>query len=147
MWADPRVVKYIGGKPSSGHQSWLRMLRYFGLWELLGYGFWAVEERASGRFIGELGFADFKRELEPSIEGFPEIGWALAPDAHGKGYATEALRAAVDWGDRYFAWPRTVCVIEPGNLPSLRVAAKLGYTECAKTSINGSPILLFERKA
>jgi RimJ/RimL family protein N-acetyltransferase len=61
----------------------------------LSYGYWAVEEKTSGRYVGELGFADFKRDIVPSIEGMPELGWALVPQFHGKGYATEALRAAV----------------------------------------------------
>ena len=68
------------------------MLRYAGHWQWMGFGFWALEEKSTGAFAGELGFAEFKRELEPSIQGIPEIGWVLAPHAHGKGYATEAVR-------------------------------------------------------
>src|SRR5262245_34593015 len=65
IWADPRVVRYISGTPSSASDSWARLLRYAGHWSLLGYGFWAIEEKTSGRFVGDVGFADFKRELEP----------------------------------------------------------------------------------
>ena len=64
----------------------------------MGFGHWAVEEKASGDFIGDLGFADFKRDIQPSIQGLPELGWVLASRAHGKGYATEAVRAAIAWG-------------------------------------------------
>ena len=67
MWADPIVTRYIGGKPLSPEEAWGKMLRYAGLWSLLGYGYWAVEERASGEFAGELGFADLKRDIEPSL--------------------------------------------------------------------------------
>ena len=94
---------------------------------MLGYGYWAVEEKVSGLFIGELGFADFKRDIQLPIEGMPELGWALLPRAHGKGYATEALRAAVSWGDNHFGLLRTVCIIHRDNHPSFRVAEKLGY--------------------
>src|SRR5688500_3429452 len=85
MWADPVVVRYTIGQPSTAQRTWLRLLTYLGHWDLMGYGYWAVEEKATGRFIGEVGFADFKRGLDPSIEGVPELGWVLAPHAHGKG--------------------------------------------------------------
>src|SRR5690242_18830997 len=95
MWAEPAVVKYISGTPSTPEQSYSRLLRYAGHWEMLGYGYWVVEDRASGRFIGEVGFADYRREIDPPLHGMPELGWALAPDAHGHGYATEAVKAAI----------------------------------------------------
>ena len=78
------------------------MLSYLGHWSLMSFGYWALEEKETGRFIGELGFADFKRDIEPSLKGIPELGWALASPAHGKGYATEALRVVGAWGDARF---------------------------------------------
>jgi len=127
MWSDPAVVRYTIGEPSPPQRTWLRILAYRGHWALLGYGYWAVEEKNSGCFVGELGFADFKREIVPSIEGVPELGWALIPQFHGKGYATEALGAAVAWGDHHLAQRRTVCIIHRDNQRSFRVAEKLGY--------------------
>jgi RimJ/RimL family protein N-acetyltransferase len=145
MWSDPRITRYTIGEPSSAQRTWLRILAYRGHWALLGFGYWAVEEKASGRYVGELGFADFKREIQPSIEGIPELGWALAFAAHNKGYATEALRAAVVWGDKNIAEARTVCLISPNNAASLRVAAKIGYRETGRTKKNGEAEILFER--
>src|SRR4051794_20789338 len=84
MWSDPNITRFTIGAPSSVQKSWMRMLAYRGHWSLLGFGYWAVEEKASGRYVGELGFADFKRDLEPSIKGMPELGWALAQHVHGK---------------------------------------------------------------
>ncbi len=127
MWADPAVVEHVGGRPSSRQDSWMRLLRYRGLWPLLGYGYWAVTEKASGRFVGDLGFADFRRPLEPSIDGVPEAGWVLASWAHGRGYGSEALRAALDWLDGRNAHPRSVCLIAPNNAGSLRLAGKHGF--------------------
>ena len=127
MWADPVVVRYIGGKPSTREEVWSRMLRYSGLWAFLGFGYWALEDKASGSFAGEMGFADFKREIEPSLDSMPELGWALASQFHGRGYSTEALRTIVAWGDANLAANQTACIINPENLPSLRVAEKLGY--------------------
>jgi RimJ/RimL family protein N-acetyltransferase len=73
----------------------------------------------------------------------PELGWALVPQFHGKGYATEALRAAVAWGDQRFAQGRTVCIIHPDNHQSFRVAEKLGYKAIfSATGTGGSSIIL-----
>ena len=102
LWADPYVTRFIGGRPLSAEESWARLLRYAGHWGLLGFGYWVIEEKSSGEFVGELGFADWKREIEPAIQ-VPEAGWVLATEAHGKGYATEALpRAALAWAGRSF---------------------------------------------
>src|SRR5271166_4392110 len=90
MWADAAVTRYLGRDPLTAEEVWARLLRYVGHWAALGFGFWAVEEKASGRFVGDLGFMDFKRDLEPSLDDVPEMGWILASQAHGKGYATEA---------------------------------------------------------
>lgn len=148
LWADPRVARYIGGRPFTGEEAWARLLRYAGHWALLGFGFWAVAEKASGSFIGELGFADFKREITPSLDGMPEVGWALSPSAQGRGYATEALRAVVAWGDGHFGGSqRTVCLIHPENLASIRVATKCGYQEFQRTTYHGEPTILFALQA
>jgi RimJ/RimL family protein N-acetyltransferase len=147
MWADVGVVRHIGGRPFSAEESWGKILRYAGLWSLLGFGYWAIEEKASGRFAGEVGFADFKREIAPSFAGAPEIGWALTPWAQGNGFATEAVGAAVAWGDERLAAARTVCMIDPENAASIRVAEKCGYREFARTTYKGQPTILYGRTA
>jgi RimJ/RimL family protein N-acetyltransferase len=146
MWGDPVVTKYIGGRPFTEEECWQRLLRYAGHWALLGFGFWTVRERASGRFVGEVGLLDGKRQIDPPFDGAPELGWALAPSAHGKGYATEAVRGALGWAARHFGPKvRTVCMIDPGNLASLRVAEKCGFREYARSTYKGEPSILFER--
>jgi RimJ/RimL family protein N-acetyltransferase len=147
MWSDPTVVRYTIGDPSPPQRTWVRILAYRGHWAMLSYGYWAVEEKASNRYIGELGFADFKRDIVPSIEGLPELGWALAPQFHGKGYATEALKAVVSWGDHHFAGRRTVCIIHPDNQRSFRVAEKLGYKVIFSAKANGEPSVVLARHA
>jgi RimJ/RimL family protein N-acetyltransferase len=145
MWGDPLVTRYIGGRPSTAEESWTRVLRYAGMWALLGHGYWVVRERGSGRFVGEVGLADFRREITPALDGAPEAGWVLAPWAHGRGFATEALRAALSWGDAHLAAPRTVCLIAPENAASLRVAGKCGYREFARGTYKGEPTIICER--
>jgi len=143
MWSDPRVVQFIGGRPSTQTQSWTRILSYIGHWQVLNFGYWAVEERSSGQFIGDIGFADFKREITPSLDGLPELGWAITPSKQGLGYATEALSAALDWAKRDRRWTKTACLISPENTPSIRVARKLGFTEDCEVTYNGAPTVLF----
>jgi RimJ/RimL family protein N-acetyltransferase len=145
MWADPKVTRYIGGKPLSREEVWARLLRYVGHWSLLGFGYWAIEEKATSDFVGELGFADFKRDIEPALDGAPELGWVLASRAHGRGYATEAVRAALAWGETHFAKTRTVCLIHPDNLASIRVAQKCGYQEFQRTTYKGQPTIMLNR--
>jgi RimJ/RimL family protein N-acetyltransferase len=86
MWADPIVTRYFGGKVLTEEEAWTKFLRYAGHWSLLGFGYWAVEEKATGNFIGEVGFCDYKRDIESLLKNVPEIGWVLASGAHGKGY-------------------------------------------------------------
>ena len=145
MWADPQVTRYISGRGFSEEESWGRLLRYIGHWSLLGFGYWLVEERGTDRFVGEVGFANYRRDLTPSLDGAPEIGWVLTRSAHGQGYATEVVRAVVAWGDEHFGLIRTACIIHPENTPSIRVAIKCGYREHGTATYKGEATLLFVR--
>ncbi len=146
MWSDPLVVRHIfGNVVSTSRESWMRMLSYHGLWPLLGHGYWAIREKSSGRYVGDLGFADFHRVMEPPIRGIPEAGWALAAWAHGRGFATEALAAAVAWLDQQPRFDRSVCLISPDNAASIRVAEKAGYGDPKPMRLNDKQTLLFSR--
>ncbi len=147
MWSDPEVARFIGGQPSTREEVWARLLRYVGHWTLLGFGYWVVSDKASGNFVGEVGFANFRRQIEPPLDGMPEVGWALTPAAHGRGYATEAVRAALRWADAKWPSADTACIIAPENSPSLRVAQKCGYVEWAHGSYKGKPTIHFRRMA
>jgi RimJ/RimL family protein N-acetyltransferase len=145
LWADPDVTRFVGGRPSTREETWARVLRYAGMWALLGFGYWVVRERQTGRFVGEVGLAEFRREITPPMDGAPEVGWALATWAHGRGYATEAVRAALAWSDAHLAAPRTVCMIDLGNDASVRVAEKCGFRPLGRATYKGQDELLFER--
>jgi RimJ/RimL family protein N-acetyltransferase len=146
-WADPEVVRHIGGRPFTEEETWARFLRNIALWPMLGYGYWAATERASGRYVGDVGFADFKRAIEPSLKGVPEVGWVLARWSHGAGYATEAAKAAIRWLESALGPQRTVCIIDVANGASLRVAEKCGYREFARAPYKGTTVVMLERPA
>jgi RimJ/RimL family protein N-acetyltransferase len=145
MWRDPAVVKFIGGRVFTREEVWARLLRYAGMWVMTGHGFWAVEEKASGRLVGEVGVMEARRDIEPGFEGEPEVGWALIPAAQGKGYASEAVAAVLAWADRHVDAPKQVCIISPENTPSIRVAEKFGFRERTRTTYHGSATIQFER--
>jgi RimJ/RimL family protein N-acetyltransferase len=145
MWGDFEVARYISGKPSTSEESWARMLRYAGLWHLLGYGYWALEEKTTGNFLGEVGLANFYREMEPPLGELPEAGWVLTPSAHGKGYATEAIGAALTWADANLRTP-IVCILSPENPASMRVAEKSGFREFARGTYKTFPTLVYRRE-
>jgi RimJ/RimL family protein N-acetyltransferase len=144
MWADPNVTRHILERPQTQEEVWRRFLCYVGHWAVLGFGYWVIMEKQTGKFVGEAGFADYKRKIEPSLEGVPEIGWALASRAHGKGLATEAVRAITAWGDAHFQ-TSTRCMIAPSNTASFRVAAKCGYREMARTTYQGHETVMLSR--
>ncbi|HEX6377327.1 MAG TPA: GNAT family N-acetyltransferase [Allosphingosinicella sp.] len=143
--ADAGVVRHLGGSPFSREDSWRRMLAAPGLWMLLGYGYWVVERRSDGAYLGQVGFADFKREMIPNIEGLPEMGWIFAPRAQGQGYATEAALAALAWADEALGPREIVAIISHGNEASIRVAEKGGFSVREDAVYKGEPILLFRR--
>jgi RimJ/RimL family protein N-acetyltransferase len=145
MWRDPDVVRFIGGRAFTREEVWARMLRYAGMWTVMGHGFWAIEDKASGKLVGEVGVMEARRDIEPSFEGEPEVGWALVPAAHGKGYASEAVAAALAWADKHVDAPKQVCIISPGNGASIRVAEKFGFRERVRTTYHGSDTIQFER--
>lgn len=145
MMASAEVMAHLGG-PLGREESWRKLLCGAGLWGLFGYGYWAVERRSDGAMAGQLGFADFMREMTPSIRGLPEMGWLFAQEASGQGFATEAALAALAWLDQALA-PAEVCaIIDPANAASIRVTEKCGFGEREEATYRGAPILLFRRR-
>lgn len=143
--ADERVGRTVGGTRTR-QEVWFTMLRSYGLWQLFGYGYWVICLRESGDVIGEVGFADFKRGLEPDISGSPEAGWIIAHDHWGQGYASEAVLAAHDWLDTHMP-SRSTCIINPDNTASVKVAVRIGYERFSQAELGDSTVLMFQRNA
>ena len=145
LWSDPGVTRHIGGRPFTAEETAARLARYHALWPTHGHGYWAIEDRASGRYIGEAGLARFGRGLGPAFDDAPEAGWVLAAPAQGQGLGAEAVAALHDWADAALSVPRTVCMITPGNAPSLRLAARFGYARFDSVTRDGTALWLMAR--
>ena len=134
---DEETGRFIGGVRDRA-EAWMRIAMYLGHWELRGFGQWAVEERDSGRLVGRAGLW--------FPEGWPEleVGWTLARDVWGRGYATEAGRAAVEWGRSSLGLKRIASVISAGNTRSIAVAERLGMTFDRTTTLtDGDPVAVY----
>ena len=127
--ADPEVVRHLGGIQFTAEDSWRRILSAAGAWPVLGYGYWAVERKEDELLVGQAGFADFKRDMSPSIVGMPEMGWIFASASQGRGYATEAVLAALAWADEALRGREIVAIVDAANAASIRVC--LLYTSDA----------------
>lgn len=138
LMADPEVTRHLGeGRPLSRADAWRQMASFIGHWVLRGYGLWAVEERATGQFIGRIGCH------EP--EGFPafEIAYTLARSSWRRGYAREGAAAALHYARRTIKRERIASIIRPANLASIGVARSLGAVAGETVEFYGAPSVLY----
>ena len=140
--SDPVVMQMMGSDALRREEAWRRLLTARGMWELLGFGYWVIERKSDSVVIGQAGFADFRRDMEPSIEGSLEIGWLLSSGAFGFGYATEAAAACLEWANGKFPDRAVVATINVDNAASVRVTDKLGRWHHQHASYRGSKLLL-----
>jgi RimJ/RimL family protein N-acetyltransferase len=138
LCADIEVMRYIGtGVALSRGDAWRSIAGMLGHWQLLGYGMWALERKSDGAFLGRAGFLN-----PPGWPGF-EIGWTLAREHWGQGYASEAARRALAYAFGVLKRERVVSLIRPGNERSIRVAEKLGERLTGEVELLGSKALVY----
>jgi RimJ/RimL family protein N-acetyltransferase len=144
LWTHPEVARFIS--PTEDRAAgWRKFLMKPGMWAIMGFGYWVVEEKASGRLIGEVGVHDMQRGLQPSLDGTMEAGWTFLPEAQGKGYAREAMSAVIEWcGTAHPDLPIT-CIIDEENARSMKLAGALGFHETARTVYKDRACLVFCR--
>ena len=145
MTADPEVMRYVGqGVPLDRGGAWRQLAMFLGGWALHGFGQWGVERRADGVLLGSAGLW-----CPPGWPGV-ELGWLLAREHWGHGYATEAARAVLD---RVGPGVRLVSLIHPDNARSIRVARKLGFALSHRMGVadvysnSGSPSSVVDARA
>lgn len=147
IWADPEVVRFIGGVPRSRErcrEAWEKNLES---WKSNGFGNWVIEERGGGAVVGQVGFFYGEHGLGSDFDASPECGWVITPAFAGKGYGSEAVLAAHRRMDDCSGGTlRTVCMIEVGHEASLHLARKAGYREMRRAEYQGAQLILMERK-
>ncbi|MEU9837896.1 GNAT family N-acetyltransferase [Actinomadura sp. NPDC048032] len=141
MLADPqvagRLAESVGTSPAD---AWRSLALFIGHREMRGYSHWALVEKATGRFVGRAG------PWQP--HGFPGlgVGWCLAREHWGKGYATEAARASVDYCFRELEAEEVVSVILPGNSPSIAVAERIGHHYLRDIQYRGQTVHVYGQR-
>jgi RimJ/RimL family protein N-acetyltransferase len=118
--ADENTVRYLGTKPMNRVEAWRSMAVSIGHWSIRGYGFFSLENKETGKWVGRVG------PWFPEGWPAPEVGWTISPRHLRQGYATEAGRAAIDYAFNTLGWPRVIHCILEGNDRSVGVAEKLG---------------------
>jgi RimJ/RimL family protein N-acetyltransferase len=138
MYADDRFVRYLGGRMLTREQVWENMAVILGHWSLLGYGVWAIEQLGTGALVGRAGLLN--------LPGWPdvEVCWALSPGFWGKGYATEAAQAAIDWAFGEARVRRLISLIDPDNKRSEAVALRLGERFREQIFFEAKPTNVYE---
>jgi len=148
IWADAVVMRHIGrGSPCDRDESEQLLTRLVAHWAEHGFGLWAVVPRGEPAPVGWAGL--MVPSVLPLLLDMVEVGWLLARRWWGKGIATEAGAAAIDWGFGGLGLDRLISIIYADNTPSLRVADRLGMTRWATEQHprTGRELALYERRA
>ncbi|WP_292898366.1 GNAT family N-acetyltransferase [Nitratireductor sp.] len=145
LWSLPEATRFTSGKPLTGEDAWRRLAMHRGMWDLVGFGYFAVTEKATGAFLGDAGVQEARRAITPSVEGTLEAGWVFLPEVHGRGYAKEAMEAVFSWCSRAHRDKTVTCIIDEENAPSRRLAERLGFVEKARTEYKDRPTIVFWR--
>ncbi|MFZ2112632.1 MAG: GNAT family N-acetyltransferase [Solirubrobacteraceae bacterium] len=131
---DPEVVRFVGALDRT--QAKERLQASEREWGARGHGLLAVLDRSSGRLLGRVGLRYWPQFREI------EAGWLLRREAWGHGYATEAVRACVDWGFATLPVPYITAMIHPENTRSTRVAQRLGFEPVREDVLLGDPVIV-----
>ncbi len=142
---EPEVHCHFGPQPMGQEECWRRMVAASGMWGMVGFGGWAAERKTDGKLVGSLSLFNGWRELKPDFGDEPEMGWIFATETHGQGLAGEACGAALDWAEATIAPTAIWAIISPGNEPSFRLAARLGFAVVHDTAYNDETITVLKR--
>lgn len=117
--ADEEATRFIGGVQARS-PAWRSLTSQIGSWAMQGFAMFSAIEKSSGQWVGRIG------PWQPAEWPGTEVGWGVARQHWGKGYAPEAARAATDWAFEQLGWQEVIHTIDPDNHSSKAVARKLG---------------------
>ena len=137
MVGDPEVMLYMGSGPMGRSDAWRNMAMILGHWQLRGFGMWAVEDKGGGEMIGRVGC--WRPEGWPGLE----VGWALRRAFWGRGFATEAAKASLEAAFHRLGERHIISMIHGQNLPSKRVARRLGMRLEGRTELFDIPVEVY----
>ena len=144
---DIEVMRHITAELLTREDAMRRIFMSVGQWSVLGMGTWAVERKSDRKLVGHVGFFDMAREMEPNIEGLPEMGWIFDTSVHGQGIAREACEAALEWLDEELGPIEVPAIVSIGNEPSMKLAERLGFVREADGTYKDEPIAIYRRPA
>ena len=144
---DPEVMRYLGSDALGREEATRRISMFAGFWQMQGRGMWGVELKSGGPIVGQVGLFDLRRDMQPSIEGMPEMGWIFDRSVHGRGIAFEAASAALAWHDATYGVMEIPAIISLGNEASMKLAERLGFIRDADATYRNETIALFRRPA
>jgi RimJ/RimL family protein N-acetyltransferase len=130
------VMRYTSGRVLERIEAWRNMAYLIGHWSLRGYGYYAAEEKETGRLIGRIGYTN-----SAGWPGF-ELGWMIDPAYQGLGYATEGASFLLRYAFETLEQPHVVSLIHADNTPSRRVAGKLGESVEREETVLGMTCLV-----
>lgn len=126
MMADPEAARFLGGAQPAA-TAWRGFMSMAGAWSLTGVSMFSVIERDTGLWLGRIG------PWTPHDWPGTEVGWGLHPDAQGRGYGVEAATATIDYAFDVLGWTEVIHCIDPDNVPSQRLAERLGSANLGPT--------------
>ncbi|AUH44914.1 GNAT family N-acetyltransferase [Streptomyces sp. CMB-StM0423] len=138
LHADERVNRFVGAY--TPEQARARLATIERQWAERGHGLCAVELKSSGEFIGRVGL-NYWEELDEV-----ELGWTLAAESWGHGYATEAAGACLEWGFATLEEEYFISLIRPANTASARVAERLGFEPRREETFMGHGVTVWVRE-
>jgi RimJ/RimL family protein N-acetyltransferase len=119
MFGNEQDMEFLGGAVHRA-TAWRAFASNVGSWVLRGHGMFSVIEKSTGTWIGRIG------PIRPECWPGTEVGWGLIHQAWGKGYATEAATACIDWAFNHLGWSDVIHCIDEQNVNSRKVAQRLG---------------------
>jgi RimJ/RimL family protein N-acetyltransferase len=138
MNADPEVTRHLGeGRTLDAGQTWRACAALIGHWTMRGYGQWIAEEKTTGTAMGRIGL------YHPVDWPGLEVGWTLAREHWGRGYATEGARAALGYAFDVVRADTVISLVRPDNLRSIRVVEKLGGALDRRIEFQGGEALVY----